>query len=398
MNRIRRQLCDIVDPLRRGYPAIGITGPRQSGKTTLARMAFPDLPYVNLESPIERAAFEDDPIGFLSRFSDGAVLDEVQNTPQALSYLQVRIDDDQRMGRWVLTGSRQLDFGREISQSLAGRIALLTLWPFSHAELAPVPTRPRTLADAVFRGGYPPLFDSARELEPIRWLEDYLATFVARDVPAALDVRDRSSFDRFLRLATSRTGQLFEAAPIARDLGIDAKTVTSWMSVLEACSLVYFLRPHHRNFGKRLVKRPKLYFVDSGLACRLLHIGDVNQLRGHPLWGALVETWCVGEVVKARINRGRPHQLWFWRSSDQYEVDLILERGNQLLPIEIKAAATPDPSCAATIVKLRAISENDGQVDVLPGVVIYGGDESRPVGVDQFVPWRSIDLALEGLT
>lgn len=398
MNRIRRQLCDVVGSLRQGYPAIGITGPRQSGKTTLAQMAFPDLPYVNLESPIERASFDEDPIGFLSRFPDGAVLDEVQNTPDALSYLQVRIDDDRRMGRWVLTGSRQLDFGREVAQSLAGRIALLTLLPFSHAELVAAPNRPGTLAEAVFCGGYPPLFDSARRLEPVRWLEDYLATFVARDVRSVLGVRDRSSFDRFLRLVASRTGQLFEAAPIARDLGVDAKTVASWVSVLEACSLVTLLRPHHRNFGKRLVKRPKLYFVDSGLACRLLHIADVDQLRLHPLWGALAETWCVGEVLKARLHRGRPPQLWFWRSSDQHEVDLVLESGARLFPIEIKAAMTPDPSHAAGIASLRALSAREKGVEVPPGFVIYAGREARPAGADRFLPWNGIDAALEELS
>lgn len=397
MDVIRRQCCDVISALRRGYPAIAIIGPRQSGKTTLARLAFPDLPYVNLESPIERVDLEQDPVGFLSRFPYGAILDEVQNVPHALSHLQVNIDEQQTMGRWVLTGSRQLDFGREVSQSLAGRVALLKLLPFSNRELVDSPRRPRTLTEAVLVGGYPPLYDADRDLEPARWLEDYVSTFIARDIRSVLAVRDRNAFDRFLRLAASVTGQLFEASSMARDLAVDPKTVTSWLSVLEACSVIFLLRPHYRNFGKRLVKRPKLYFLDSGLACRLLHIADVNQLRGHPLWGALVETWCVGEVLKARLNRGLPPQIWFWRSSDRYEVDLVIERGAELVPIEIKAAMTPDRSHAAPISKLRGLAERSAEASVPPGAVIYAGNEIRQVGPDRLIPWNAIDAAVQEL-
>jgi hypothetical protein len=397
MTLLRRQLCDVIDGLRRGYPAVSITGPRQSGKTTLARTAFDDLPYVNFESPLERATFEADPMGFLSRYSDGAILDEVQNIPEVLSYLQVRIDEDRRMGRWVVTGSRQIDLGREVSQSLAGRVAMLSLQPFAFAELSESPRRPTTLPAAVLRGGYPPLYDPDRELEPVRWLEDYVTTFVARDVPSVMAVRNRSAFDRFIRMAASRSGQVFESSTLARDLGIDAKTVASWTAVLEECGVVFLLRPHHRNFGKRLVKRPKLYFVDSGLACRLLSISDVNQLTTHPLWGALVETWCVGEVRKARLHRALPPQLWFWRSSDGHEVDLVLELGARLLPIEIKATISADPSHARRIAGLRRLAGPDSATDVAPGLVIYGGHDDRVVGGDRFVPWSGIDHRIQGL-
>ena len=397
MKLIDRHLEILVAGLRAGYPAIAVTGPRQSGKTTFARIAFPDLPYINLESPLERVSFEQDPLGFLGQFPDGAVLDEIQNVPEALSYLQVRIDREGAMGRWVVTGSQQLGLGREVSQSLAGRVAILHLLPFSYAEISREATRPLTLASAVLRGGYPPLYDSDRSLDPVRWLEDYLATFVNRDIRSVLEVRDRIAFDRFLRLCAARTGQLFEASGLARDVSVDSKTVGHWVSVLEACYLVRLLRPHHRAFGKRLIKRPKLYFLDSGLACRLLHITDVNQLRAHPLWGALAETWAVGEVLKARLNRGLSPACWFWRSSDGYEVDLVIESGSNLLPVEIKANATPHPSHGGALSKLRGLAERDHRTAVPPGLVIYGGEEARPCGEDRFVPWHAIDAAIGAL-
>ena len=397
MEILHRKLQMITRPIFDGYPAIAVTGPRQSGKTTFVQAAFPDRPYVNFESPIERADFDGDPIGFLDRFPAGAILDEVQLVPEILSHLQVRIDREGRMGRWVLTGSQQLDSGSRAAQSLAGRVALLELLPFSYSETRSSPRAPNTLSDAVFRGGYPPLYDADRKLEPVRWLEDYLSTFVARDVRTILDVRNRSAFDRFLRHCAARTGHVLNVAGLARDVGLDQKTVSGWLSVLEACYVIRLLRPHHRNFGKRLVKAPKLYFIDSGLACRLLHISDVNQLRGHPQWGALVETWCFSEVLKARLHRGLPPDLWFWGSSDGYEVDIVLDRGDRLIPIEIKAAATPHPDYTRGLVKLRELSHRDSDVRVSPGLVVYGGSEARQAREERFVPWSGIEAALDEL-
>jgi predicted AAA+ superfamily ATPase len=227
MKRLPRYLARATAELRLGYPAIAITGPRQSGKTTFAKMAFQDLAYVNLESPLERVALQQDPIGFLDRFPEGAVLDEIQNAPEALSYLQVLIDKEESMGRWVLTGSQMLDLNQQIAQSLAGRVAMLHLLPFSYLELAEAANQPTTLVDAVLRGGYPPLYDADRILQPARWLEDYLATFVKRDVPSVLAIRDQNAFDRFLRLCAAHTGQVLEIATLARDLGVSSKTVSS---------------------------------------------------------------------------------------------------------------------------------------------------------------------------
>ena len=397
MKHIPRRLSKLLPSLTRGYDAVFIAGPRQSGKTTLARSTFPELPFINLESPLERVALADDPVGFLGQFPSGAILDEIQNVPEALSYLQVLIDD--RPGRtfWVLTGSRQMALQPSVGQSLAGRAAMFELLPFSHEEVLSAPPRPRTIEEAVLRGGYPPLFDEDRSLDPGRWLESYLTALISRDIYDVLPVRNRSAFDRFIRLCASRTAQVFHAASLARELGVDNKTVTTWLSVLEQCFIVRLLRPHHRNFGKRLIKRPKLFFLDSGLACRLLQIRDVNQLRVHPLWGALVETWCFTEVLKARLNRGLQPDCWFWRSSDGKEVDLLIEVGRDLFPIEIKSSATPDPRHAQGVRMFRSLVEERAEttVQVAPGFIVYGGHEVRPCGEDRFVPWHGIAAALE---
>ncbi len=399
MRYISRRLSGLLPSLIQGYHAVFIAGPRQSGKTTLAKATFPELPFVNLESPLERVALADDPVGFLSRFSSGAILDEIQNVPEALSYLQVLIDERPGETFWVLTGSQQLDLQSSVGQSLAGRVAMVELFPFSHDELGKTAARPLTLEDAVLTGGYPPLFDEDRSLDPGRWLEDYLTALINRDIYSILPVRNRSAFDRFVRLCAARTGQIFNAASLARELGVDNKTVSLWTSVLEQCFIVRLLRPHHQNFGKRLTKRPKLFFLDSGLACRLLQIRDVNQLRVHPLWGALVETWCFTEVLKSRVNRGLRPDCWFWRSSDGKEVDLLIEVGRELFPIEIKSSATPDPRSAQGVRAFRSLAQErgDGRVEIAPGFIVYGGDEPRPCGEDQFVPWNGIAAALENV-
>jgi uncharacterized protein len=382
--------------LRVSYPVVAITGPRQSGKTILAREAAADLPYVNLESPFERVEAIRDPMQFLGRFPDGAVLDEIQNAPELFSYLQVRVDADRRMGRWVITGSQQLELGRGMAQSLAGRVARLELLPFSYAELTGSERCPKTLAEAVWRGGYPRLYDSSVP-EPAQWIENYLADFVDRDVRQILGVRDRHAFDRFLHLCAAHTGQIVNASALGQGCQVDHKTITAWLGVLEACYVIRLHRPHHRNFGKRIVKSPKLYFLDTGLVCRLLHITDIQQVMTHPNWGALVETWCMAEIIKSRVHRGLRADLWFWRSSDGIEVDAVIEVANQLVPIEIKASVTPSFQDAAAIRKLRELSERDASTMIAPGFVINGGDEARPLGDDRIVSWHGIAEAMAGV-
>lgn len=286
---------------------------------------------------------------------------------------------------------------RGATQSLAGRVSNLELFPFSHEELAASSRRPRSVEEALHRGGYPPLYDERRELEPTEWLENYLATFVHRDVRAVVELRNPPAFDRFLRLCAARTGQELNKLGLAVECGVDHKTIDLWLGALESSYVVRLLRPYHRNFGKRVVKRPKLYFLDVGLACRLLHITEVRQLEAHPLRGALFETWCFTEVLKYFAHRGRKESLWYWRSSDGIEIDLLLERGQTLVPIEIKVGMTPSAAAAAGIRKLHELRARDPDVEVAPGLVLFGGDEPRSGAGVEFVPWNEISAAMDAL-
>ena len=385
-----RELASIITRQRSGYPVIAIHGPRQSGKSTLAQQACPDLPLVRLEDPAEQALMRADWRGFFARHPDGAIIDEAQLVPELFSALQARVDADQRMGRWVLTGSQQFTLLSGISQSLAGRVATLTLWPFAHSELAPSDRRASTLAQAVFMGGYAPLYDPRRQLDPVDWLANHVITVLSKDVPEMIGVRNRSLFARFMGICAALTGQEITKQSFATDLGIDGKTVEAWLSILEAACLIVRIAPYRRNFGKRIVAKPKLYMTDTGLICRLLHIRDVSQLRDHHQWGALVETWCAMEILKARQHHGMTGDLCYWRSSDGHEVDLIIDGGNVVLPIEVKASATPQMSMAVGLQQLRALNARDTTVRVLPGIVLHGGDTTVPLGVDRAIPWHAI--------
>ncbi|MCC5847577.1 MAG: ATP-binding protein [Verrucomicrobia bacterium] len=392
---ITRILYNQVERLRKGYPVLMITGPRQSGKTTLARSACADLRYVNFESPFEQAAFRQDPVGFLSHYPDGAILDEAQHVPEIFNYLQVRVDEIGKMGRWVVTGSQQLDLNKMISQSLAGRVAILELLPFSLEELRGTPREPNTLAEAVLRGGYPPLYDENREMDAGEWLDNYLATYVGRDVQSVLALKDRTRFDVFIRHCASLSGQLVNKADLAQTAEIDPMTASAWLNVLEMTYLIRLLRPHHRNFGKRLNKRPKLHFLDTGLACRLLHIDNVQQLTQSPQWGGLVESWTYGEILKWHRNRAKRPDLWFWRSSDGIEVDILMDKGATLVPFEMKAGLTPKLKTRSGLSKLKALNAGGKEVRISDGFVVYGGHERRKLEDVTFVPWKQIPEMME---
>lgn len=335
---IPRTAARLLDEIRAGYPVITITGPRQSGKTTLARVAFADKPYVSLETPDEREFARTDPRGFLARWPQGAIIDEVQHVPALLSWIQTDVDNAGQMGRFVLTGSQNFALMAHITQSLAGRSALVQLLPLSIAELAAADRLPTALDAMILRGGYPALH--GRSVNPARWLADYTMSYLERDVRQITQVHDLSAFQRFLRLCAGRTGQLLNLSNLAQETGIAQSTARAWLSVLEASYIVFLLPPHHRNLGKRVVKMPKLYFHDAGLASALMGIHTEEQLTIHPLRGALFETLIVGEFLKSRYNAGFPSNLFFWRDNVGLEVDLLLDEADGLHPVEIKSAAT----------------------------------------------------------
>lgn len=391
---IERTLRPKLDEVASRYPVITLTGPRQSGKTTLCREAFGHLPYASLETPADREMALEDPVAFLARYPDGAVIDEIQRAPELPSYLQRMVDEDPRPGRFVLTGSQNLAVFESVSQSLAGRTAILELLPLGLEEVRRFPDPPDDLWATVFHGGYPRIFE--RRLPPEEWLASYVATYVERDVRQILQVGDLVRFQTFLRVAAGRTGQLLNSTSLAGDLGVSQPTVRSWLSVLEASYLAFRLPPFHTNLGKRLVKTPKLFFYDSGLACHLLGIEEPDQLVTHPLRGAIFETWVVSEIAKHFFHRGKRPRLYFYRDKRNLEVDLVLERAADLTAIEIKSSATPS---GYFFDGLARFAETLGSGDERPfrlvdRVVLYGGVESQERSRGRLVPWYEIDQAI----
>ena len=367
---IARDVSTKIRSLLQGFPIVTITGPRQSGKTTLARAVFNNKPYLSMEDPDVRQMALDDPRTFLGRLSDGAVLDEVQRAPELLSYLQTRVDADGRMGLFLLTGSQQFGLMSGITQSLAGRTAFIELLPFSIHELEQAGVTPSSLDKMLFTGGYPPLY--ARGLSPRTWLSAYVTAYVERDVRQILKIQDLETFQRFVRLCAGRSGQIVNLSSLATDSGITHNTANAWISVLEASYILFQLRPHHANFNKRLVKSPKLYFYDAGLLCWLIGIQDPDQLATHPLRGSIFETFIVSELVKARFNLGEKSAFWFWRDSNGNEVDVIADAGTKLMPIEIKSGQTLNRDFFTGLERWMILA---GDRAVNPALV-YGGTEN----------------------
>ncbi len=321
------------------FPVLAITGPRQSGKTTLSRLLAPQLPYVSLEDPDSRAFAAGDPRGFLRQFGDGAILDEVQRVPDLFSYLQGVVDADRRMGRFILTGSSQFEVVESITQSLAGRVAMLTLLPFSLAELQAAGCAPACVDDLLSRGLFPPIYD--RPVEPALWLQEYIATYLERDVRQILNIQNLSVFQRFVQLCAGRVGQLLNVSSLAADAGINRVTAESWLSVLQASHLVFLVRPWFANVNKRMIKAPKIYFCDPGLAAWFLGVRQPGHLAAHPQRGALFENWVMTELLKAQTNLGRKPSLHFLRDQTGNEVDAVIETAPGVLhAVEIKSGET----------------------------------------------------------
>jgi predicted AAA+ superfamily ATPase len=393
---IRRTLQGQLERAAGRYPVITMTGPRQSGKTTLARMAFPDRPYVSLETPSEREFAIDDPLGFLARFERGAILDEIQRAPELLSYLQGIVDADPSPGRFVLTGSQNLALLEGVSQSLAGRTALLELLPLELAEIRRFGRSADDLDSVIWRGGYPRIHD--RGLPPDEWLADYTATYLERDVRNLLAIGDLETFHTFLRLCAGRVGQLLNLASLAADCGVSQPTAQRWLSTLEASFIAFRLQPFHANLGKRLTKRPKLYFYDPGLAVSLLGVEQPEQLAAHPLRGAMFEGWVVAEVVKWHRHRGKRPRASFYRERDRHEIDLVLERGPELTLVEAKAGRTPasEHFAAFPVFADLIAARGDRRRQVGRRMVVYGGGESQSRSQGDLVSWTALDQALQG--
>lgn len=383
------------------FPAITVTGPRQSGKSTLCRMAFPDLPHINLESLDTRRGAVDDPIGFLDRFPRGAVLDEVQRAPELLSYLQVRIDEDRMRAQgigsnsttdsppssrlWILTGSFNFALLSTISQSLAGRTAVHQLLPLSWNEIAQTARVPATLDEAILAGGYPAPFDLG--LAPAEWIESYVTTYVERDARELVAIHNLQQFHNFITLCAGRTSQLLNLTSLGGDTGVVQSTARAWLGILETLYITHRLTPWFVNVGKRLVKSPKLHFIDTGIASWLLGIRSPEALRSHPLRGALFESWVAGEILKHRLHRGERRPIHHYRDSSGLEADILIDHGTRRTVVEAKAAKTISEDAIAST---RRVAGAIGDAFPSRRVVVYGGDERQRRNDVDVVPWREI--------
>ena len=386
---IDREITASLLALFRQYPFVTVTGPRQSGKTTLCRNALSDLPYVNLEAPDQREFAESDPRGFLSRLDGGAVIDEVQHVPELLSYLQVVADDAGRNGLFALTGSEQFRLSDAIAQSLAGRTALLRLLPFTVAERRRAGAS-CNIDDVLYSGFYPRIHDHG--LDPTQALGDYFETYVERDVRRLGEVNNLSSFRRFVRLCAGRVGQLLNLSSLGADAGVTHTTARKWLSVLEAGYVVFLLPPFHANIRKRLVRSPKLYFYDVGLASYLVGIEHASQIATHPLRGALFENAVVAEALKHRFNRGRRPNVSFFRDSRGLECDLLYETGRGIAAFEVKSGSTVASDYFASLNRIAGL---------LPAIstrtVVYGGAASQSRSDGDVVPLAELASVLERL-
>lgn len=363
---IFRHLAKKAAELLGKYPILSITGPRQSGKTTLARMLRPDYRYVSLESLSEREFARHDPKGFLETYQNGVILDEVQYVPELFSYLQVLTDARQRNGEYILTGSQNFLLLEQITQSLAGRVAVFNLLPFSWAELSGTPHAPLSWEDYLVGGSYPRRV--VQGIEPAFFYDSYLQTYVERDVRQVKNILNLGLFQRFIQLLAGRVGQLFNQSSLAVELGVDNKTVNAWLGVLETSFIAYRLPPYYQNFSKRIVKTPKVYFYDTGLAAYLLGIRSVEDLTVHFARGALFENLIINELTKNWLNRGHRPPFYFWSDQSNHEIDLLIDRGARLTAVEIKSGRTLQPDFFKGLRYFAGLAPSTEQA------LVYGGD------------------------
>ncbi len=378
---IKRDAEKELKLLARQFKAVALTGPRQSGKTTLARHVFANKDYVSLENPDNRQFALNDPKGFLQTYHKGAIFDEIQKAPELFSYLQQILDEEKGTGKFILTGSNNFLLQESITQSLAGRIAYLVLLPFAYGEINNIIGDNNELL--LTQGSYPPIYD--QPVDPVKWLLNYINTYIERDVRQLKNISNLKLFERFLKLCAGRTGQLLNMNNLAIETGVDNKTISSWIGILESSYIIYLLKPHYKNFNKRIVKTPKLYFYDNGLVSTLLGIKNVEQLQTHPLRGSLFENFIISELLKEKYNKAGNYDLYFWRDNTGHEIDVLMETGQKLIPLEIKSGQTITNDYFKNLRFWKRISGTRN------GYVVYGGDQSqhRSDGIN-VVPWDKL--------
>jgi len=383
---IRRTLQPTLEKAAQQFPAVAVLGPRQSGKTTLAQQSFPDYTYFSFEDPDTRALVRADPRGFLNAYKDakGVILDEIQHVPDLLSYMQTYIDKYKKIGHFIITGSHNLLLNESISQSLAGRIAILTLLPLSLQELQSAAVTPLEIDSVLFKGFYPG--PNSTTMDPLLWYRSYLNTYIERDVRQIKNITSLADFQNFVKLCAGRVGQELNMTALSNDVGVSVPTISQWLSVLEASYIIILMQPYYKNFSKRLIKAPKLYFVDPGIVCSLLSITDTSQLFPHYLRGGLFESMIIADFYKQRFNQGLNPNCYFWRDQNGYEIDCIVEQPNLLRPIEIKVSQAYNTAALTHLTKWNEITETDPKNNVL----IYGGDLDQPTQFGSIVSWRSI--------
>lgn len=388
---IARQLSEKLSMLVQGFPVLCVTGPRQSGKTTLVKSLFREYSYVSLENIDTMMAAKEDPRRFLASHQDrGLIVDEAQRVPELFSYLQGIVDGTGKMGRYVLTGSQNFLLLENITQSLAGRSAIVHLMPFSASEIERVGLLAPTLDQVLYKGMYPPVFD--RPVAPEDFYPSYIETYLERDVRSMKNIGNLALFRKFVLLCAGRTGQLLNMNSLGNEVGVDHKTIQSWISVLEASFVIFLLRPYYRNWNKRVVKQPKLYFFDTGLLCSLLGLRAPGDVAVHHMRGSLYENYVIAEYIKRQYHEGIRPGAYFWRDHSGHEVDLIIEQGESVRAVEIKSAETLHPDLFDG---LRWFSGQAG-IPQSSCTLVYGGLEEQSGSAGQVLPWRQAHLLAGG--
>lgn len=387
---VPRKLTPYIQKMLGKFPVVSLTGPRQSGKTTLLKNAFPDYQYYNLERLDHREMIVSDPVGFLKAGGTKVIFDEAQNLPELFSYIQVFSDERNLPGQYILSGSQSFLLNHQISQSLAGRVSVNHLFPFDITELDSI--KARRVYQTILNGFYPRLYD--KHIAPDDFYPSYLQTYIQRDVRTLKGIENLNAFSRFLGLCAGRIGQVLNLTSLANDTGIAVNTAKAWLSLLEASFIIYQVRPYYNNFSKRLIKSPKLYFYDTGVVCSLLKLTDPEMIRTHYLYGSLFENLVISEIIKNQCHSGKQPSVYYWRESNGTEIDCIIEKGNnEIVALEIKGGQTFTKDY---VKNLKNFAKNEAKVKIRKAIV-YTGEQSASIKDVQLIPWSKLSSEINGL-